>query len=119
MGWEDVWVWRTGRVLRVSLKWYGWTRLDAANQHSGNLDLPPYLPFLGKTQLQILSFVTSLILLTAHSFTSWAVTERVLLRDDRPHTQNSLLGNLKAIWDNVWTLPPGIRSVCFIQFWNL
>lgn len=48
----------------------------------GNLDLPPYLPFLGKTQLQILSFLTSSILMITHTFTSWAVTERVLLRDE-------------------------------------
>ena len=48
----------------------------------GNLDLPPLLPFLGKTQIQILSFVTSGILMTCHFLTSWAVTERVLLRDE-------------------------------------
>ncbi len=53
-----------------------------ASPRSGNLDLPPYLPFLGNSQLQILSFVTSAILLTCHIFTSWAVTERVLLRDE-------------------------------------
>ena len=49
---------------------------------SGNLDLPPVFPWLGKSQLQILSFITSAILLVAHAFTSWAVTERVLLRDE-------------------------------------
>lgn len=48
----------------------------------GNLDLPPVFPWLGKNQLQILSFITSVILLVAHAFTSWAVTERVLLRDE-------------------------------------
>jgi solute carrier family 45 protein 1/2/4 len=48
----------------------------------GALDLPPVLPFLGKSQLQILSFITSAILIVAHTFTSWGVTERVLLRDE-------------------------------------
>ncbi|ORX38239.1 major facilitator superfamily domain-containing protein [Kockovaella imperatae] len=81
----------------------------------GNLDLPPVLPFLGKTQLQILSFITSAILMTAHFFTSWAVTERVLLRDDRPQ-KNGLFSNLRAIWDNLFALPPGIKTVCTIQF---
>lgn len=55
---------------------------DRDADSSGNLDLPPMLPWLGKTQLQILSFVTSAILMVAHGFTSWAVTERVLLRDE-------------------------------------
>ena len=48
----------------------------------GNLDLVPVLPFLGKTQLQILSTLTSVILIGTHGFTSWAVSERVLLRDE-------------------------------------
>ncbi|RXK42376.1 hypothetical protein M231_00366 [Tremella mesenterica] len=80
----------------------------------GNLDLPPVLPFLGKTQLQILSFITSAILLTCHSLTSWAVTERVLLRS-RPNAKNGLFASLKAIWDNIFSLPPGIRMVCIID----
>ncbi|OCF35755.1 solute carrier family 45, member 1/2/4 [Kwoniella heveanensis BCC8398] len=82
----------------------------------GNLDLPPVFPFLGKTQLQILSFMTSAILIVTHTFTSWAVSERVLLRDDRPQSQSSLKSNLKSIWDNMFSLPPGIRMICFIQF---
>ncbi|WWC90419.1 uncharacterized protein L201_005354 [Kwoniella dendrophila CBS 6074] len=82
----------------------------------GNLDLPPVLPFLGKTQLQILSFMTSAILIISHTFTSWAVSERVLLRDDRPQSQSSLKANLKSIWDNMFSLPPGIRTICFVQF---
>nr|XP_019044996.1 solute carrier family 45, member 1/2/4 [Kwoniella bestiolae CBS 10118]OCF23926.1 solute carrier family 45, member 1/2/4 [Kwoniella bestiolae CBS 10118] len=82
----------------------------------GNLDLPPVLPFLGKTQLQILSFMTSAILMISHTFTSWAVSERVLLRDDRPQSQSSLKANLKSIWDNMFSLPPGIRTICFVQF---
>ncbi|XAO26016.1 hypothetical protein I312_104849 [Cryptococcus bacillisporus CA1280] len=82
----------------------------------GNLDLAPVLPFLGKTQLQILSFLTSAVLMVTHSFTSWAVSERVLLRDDRPQTKSSLKSNLKSIWENMFSLPPGIRTVCIVQF---
>lgn len=40
------------------------------------------MPLLGSTQLQILSFLTSVVLLMCHVSTSWAVTERVLLRDE-------------------------------------
>ncbi|OXG19816.1 solute carrier family 45, member 1/2/4 [Cryptococcus neoformans Ze90-1] len=82
----------------------------------GNLDLAPVLPFLGKTQLQILSFLTSTVLMVTHSFTSWAVSERVLLRDDRPQSKSSLKSNLKSIWENMFSLPPGIRTVCIVQF---
>ncbi|ORY32115.1 major facilitator superfamily domain-containing protein [Naematelia encephala] len=82
----------------------------------GGLNLQPVLPFLGKTQLQILSFITSSILLLTHTFTSWAVTERVLLRDDRPQSKSTLISNLKVIWDNMFTLPPGIRAICYVQF---
>ncbi|ODN77750.1 hypothetical protein L202_04886, partial [Cryptococcus amylolentus CBS 6039] len=82
----------------------------------GTLDLTGTLPWLGKTQLQILSFITSVILMVTHTFTSWAVSERVLLRDDRPQSQSGLKSNLKAIWDNMFSLPTGIRTVCLIQF---
>lgn len=50
--------------------------------YRGNLDLTPVFPFLGKTQIQILSFLTSLLVAITHGFTAWAVTERVLLRDE-------------------------------------
>lgn len=48
---------------------------------SGNVDLTGVFNWIGKTQLQILSFLTSFLLIIAHTSTSWAVTERVLLRD--------------------------------------
>lgn len=89
MGREDVWVWECSGILCVSLRihpcssgrycvYQGMFLIRS----SGNLDLAPVLPFLGKTQLQILSFLTSAVLMVTHSFTSWAVSERVLLRDE-------------------------------------
>lgn len=81
MGREDVWVRECCWIFRVSSAQI----IPRANDEltvSGNLDLQPVLPFLGKTQLQILSFITSAILLGCHACTSWAVTERVLLRDE-------------------------------------
>ncbi|KAL1413550.1 hypothetical protein Q8F55_001324 [Vanrija albida] len=82
----------------------------------GNIKLPAIMPLLGSTQLQILSFLTSVVLLMCHVSTSWAVTERVLLRDDREQSKSGLLSSIRAIWANIFTLPPGIRMVCFIQF---
>ncbi|TXT15735.1 hypothetical protein VHUM_00238 [Vanrija humicola] len=82
----------------------------------GNIKLPSIMPLLGNTQLQILSTLTSVVLLMCHVSTSWAVTERVLLRDDREQSKSGLLSSIRAIWANIFTLPAGIRMICFIQF---
>ncbi|CAK9784376.1 hypothetical protein CC85DRAFT_288519 [Cutaneotrichosporon oleaginosum] len=82
----------------------------------GNIDLTTILRWLGNTQLQILSFLTSTLLALAHTSTSWAVTERVLLRDDREQSRSGVISAIRSIWRNMFTLPPSIRTVCFIQF---
>lgn len=48
---------------------------------SGNVDLTKTFPFLGKTQLQVLSVLTSLSLMGAHGVTLASVSEKVLLKD--------------------------------------
>lgn len=47
---------------------------------SGNVDLPRLLPFLGKSQLQVLSVVVSLLLLGGHILMATLVKEKVLLK---------------------------------------
>ena len=37
-------------------------------------------------------------------------------RCSRPQSQNGLVSNVKAIWDNIFILPPGIRTICAVQF---
>jgi solute carrier family 45 protein 1/2/4 len=37
----------------------------------------------------------------------------------RPQAQSGLWRNLRSIWDNMFTLPKGIRTVCYIQFFAL
>lgn len=49
----------------------------------GNIDLTKILPFLGKTQLQVLCVLTGASLIGAHGMTSVSVTEKVLVSD--PH----------------------------------
>ena len=34
----------------------------------------------------------------------------------RVKSKGGLFSSLKEIWDNMFTLPPGIRTVCFVQF---
>jgi hypothetical protein len=48
----------------------------------GNINLPSILPFLGKSQLQVLSVVVSLLLLGGHLVTAGLVKERVLLKNN-------------------------------------
>lgn len=49
--------------------------------NSGNVDLPRILPFLGRTQLQVLSVVVSVLFLVGHLVMAVFVKERVLLND--------------------------------------
>lgn len=85
----------------------------------GNINLPRILPFLGKSQLQVLSVVVSLLLVGGHLVTAGLVKERVLLQNDidgqRRHGK-SFLQELKDIWTNMLTLPRVIRQICIIQF---
>lgn len=85
----------------------------------GNVDLPKILPFLGNTQLQVLSIVASLLLLGSHLVMAIMVKEKILLPDtDRTGKINkkSFVHDLKDIWTNIFNLPPVIRQICFIQF---
>lgn len=45
----------------------------------GNVDLTKIFPFFGKTQLEILSVVASLVLLGCHLVTAILVKEKILL----------------------------------------
>lgn len=83
----------------------------------GNINLVSILPFLGTTQLQVLSFLTSVLLMATHGLTAYSVKERVLLRDNRRGSSStSFSATLKSIWTNIFTLPPAIRSICYAQF---
>lgn len=77
MGRKNVWYRRCFWILRVSRA----RRARELADDSGNVDLTGVFQWIGKTQLQILSFMTSFLLILAHTSTSWAVTERVLLHD--------------------------------------
>jgi hypothetical protein len=49
------------------------------NQVSGGIDMPSLLPFLGHTELEILSVIGSITLIGSHLITITAVKERILL----------------------------------------
>ncbi|TEB23029.1 MFS general substrate transporter [Coprinellus micaceus] len=85
----------------------------------GNIDLTRILPFLGNTQLEVLSVVVSLLLLAGHLIMAIMVKERVLLKTEssgRRSGSNAFIQELKDIWSNIRTLPWVIRQICLVQF---
>ncbi|KAK7049408.1 hypothetical protein VNI00_006009 [Paramarasmius palmivorus] len=89
----------------------------AAN--AGNLELPKILPFVGTTQLEVLSVMGSLVLLGSHLSTAALVQEKVLLESPQTGGGGPLqkfVQELKDIWMNILTLPRVIRQICIIQF---
>lgn len=82
--------------------------------YSGNINLPRILPFLGKTQLEVLSVVVSLLLLFGHMTMATLVKERILCSKSQG---KSFRQEVKDIWSNMRTLPRVIRQiVCFSPF---
>ncbi|KAF9463203.1 major facilitator superfamily domain-containing protein [Collybia nuda] len=89
----------------------------------GTIPLPSLFPFLGTTQLQILSVIVSLLLLGGHILMAICVKERILAKvveDTRSKNitkpPNAILREIRELWINTMTLPRVIRQICIIQF---
>ncbi|KIL68411.1 hypothetical protein M378DRAFT_120453 [Amanita muscaria Koide BX008] len=83
----------------------------------GNINLRNILPFLGKTQLEVLSVIVSVLLLSGHVLMSFLIKERVLLKDDHSKAaKKSFIQEVRDIWFGMLNLPPVIRKICMIQF---
>jgi solute carrier family 45 protein 1/2/4 len=80
----------------------------------GGINMPAWLPFLGHTELEVLSVVGSIILIGTHLTTVTSVKERILLASGK--TRKSFLQEVADIWTNARNLPTVIRTICFIQF---
>ncbi|KAG8957705.1 hypothetical protein FRC03_009893 [Tulasnella sp. 419] len=81
----------------------------------GNIDLPKTFPYLGKTELEVLSVITSICLIVTHAITSTSVTEKVLVRSSN-EKKPSMFTIFRDIWVNMRTLPRTIKQICLIQF---
>ncbi|GLB40043.1 putative MFS/sugar transport protein [Lyophyllum shimeji] len=87
----------------------------------GTVPLPRMFPFLGTTQLQVLSVIVSILLFAGHAVMAVCVKERVLVKNTdhalgsakRP---NAFVREMRELWANILTLPPVIRQICIIQF---
>ncbi|EIN14438.1 hypothetical protein PUNSTDRAFT_117932 [Punctularia strigosozonata HHB-11173 SS5] len=87
---------------------------SVAGFYIGNMDLPGWLPGLGKTELQVLVILGSVLLISTHLVTAFCVKERILVSSSRPTA--SFRKECRDIWDNMLSLPRVIRQICFIQF---
>ncbi|KAE9392066.1 hypothetical protein BT96DRAFT_1000693 [Gymnopus androsaceus JB14] len=87
---------------------------------AGNLDLPSLLPIFGHTELQILAIVVSLILSGSHVIVASSVNERVLVKTTATGAggplAKSFTGEVKEMFENMWSLPRVIRQIFVIQF---
>jgi hypothetical protein len=85
------------------------------NHDSGGIDMPSLLPFLGHTELEVLSVVGVLTLVGTHLVTITSVKERILLASGYAQVLSSLprklIQELNEIWVNAWNLPPVIRQI--------
>ncbi|KIM38864.1 hypothetical protein M413DRAFT_447558 [Hebeloma cylindrosporum] len=82
----------------------------------GNINLPRIFPFFGKSQLQVLSVVVSILLLGGHVLMASLVKERVLLKSDSKLHRKTFVQEAREIYTNIRTLPRVIRQICIIQF---
>lgn len=87
---------------------------SVAGYFIGNVDMTKVFPFLGNTELEVLSVVGSLLLVLTHCATAYSVKEKVVV--GTKHTDKGLTKEFKEIWTNMRTLPSVIRQICIIQF---
>ncbi|KAJ7468281.1 major facilitator superfamily domain-containing protein [Mycena galericulata] len=81
----------------------------------GNLNLPSFLPFLGSSELQVLSVIVSVLIIAGHLTTAVLVKEKVYVRtveQQRP----SFRAEIRQMFLSMFTLPRAIRQICMIQF---
>ena len=84
------------------------------------------LPFLGSTELEVLSVLGAFLLVLTHLATAYCVKEKVLVSSkyvaasgsgfvvidsQRRNSDKGLRKEFKEIWDNIRTLPPTIRQI--------
>ncbi|ORX58303.1 MFS general substrate transporter [Hesseltinella vesiculosa] len=82
----------------------------------GYADLANVFPFFGDTQLKVLCFFASLILLVCDAITCYAVQEMPLAK--HIHSDTHSLKTMKDIFTNIWHLPRPIQQVCNVQFFS-
>ena len=85
---------------------------------AGTLDLVGMFgKSMGETQFKKLVILAVLMLLLTVGITSWAVTERVLVKGRGTDNKSSPITIAKKIITTTMNLPPRIQAICWAQFW--
>ncbi|KII91533.1 hypothetical protein PLICRDRAFT_156689 [Plicaturopsis crispa FD-325 SS-3] len=91
---------------------------SVAGFYVGNVDLTKVFPIFGTAQLQVLSALAALVLVSTHIMTMASVSERVNVGSPNNEKGRGLgfMGEVKKIWHGAKALPRVIRQICIIQF---
>ncbi|KAJ7022792.1 major facilitator superfamily domain-containing protein [Mycena alexandri] len=81
----------------------------------GNLNLPELLPFLGSSELQVLSVLVVVLIVTGHFTTAVLVREGVVVTAPE-HRRQSLRAEIHQIFASMRTLPRVIKQIFMVQF---
>ncbi|CAG8442005.1 2634_t:CDS:10 [Funneliformis mosseae] len=84
----------------------------------GFVNLVDIFPFFGKTQLQVLCVLASIILMASDALTCWAVHEKINTESTSSSTNalNAAYETLYSIMKAVRNLPKPVQLVCNVQF---
>ncbi|KAJ7026184.1 major facilitator superfamily domain-containing protein [Mycena alexandri] len=81
----------------------------------GNLNLPELLPFLGSSELQVLSVLVVVLIVTGHFTTAVLVREGIVVTAPE-HRRQSLRAEIHQIFASMRTLPRVIKQIFMVQF---
>lgn len=86
----------------------------------GYLDLPKRFTFLGREQFQVLCAIASIALSTTVLISVLTIKERNPQDEPPPKedSQSGVTSFFRRVWKSILRLPPPIRRVCEIQFFN-
>ena len=86
---------------------------------SGYVNLPKIMPFFGNTQFKVLCVIASIALGSTVLISSLYVRERDPRLEGPPSAENAgLLSFFRQVFNSMKRLPPQIRKVCEVQFFN-
>jgi solute carrier family 45, member 1/2/4 len=79
---------------------------------TGTISLPSIFPFFGRTQLEVLSVIVSVLLLGVHLIIAICVEEQVLLKQEATLAKTgSFVRRVKEFWGAARSLPWTIRQI--------
>ncbi|KAJ3559646.1 hypothetical protein NM688_g217 [Phlebia brevispora] len=87
---------------------------SVAGYFVGNVDMTKILPFLGDTELEVLSVVGAFLLVLTHGATAYCTKEKVVVENNR--SEKGFRKEIKDLWQCARTLPSVIMQICIIQF---